>query len=177
MLRGHRTSTSLRAVGGRRSFGPSTYLVASVACCLCPGALLFHRSNPTLGTRVQIRTLGRKHERFHPSRGQRRPERGTKHLVPVVHNVSASIRITSAFLGRSPGELLHRLTVRMPGDSSDDVPDAFPGERRTAHTTHYMEQGNRWSHKRQEPRLLEVIEHQIAELTASRDSMDLILTL
>jgi hypothetical protein len=37
MRRGHRTSISLRAVGGSGSSGPSTQPVASVACCLCPG--------------------------------------------------------------------------------------------------------------------------------------------
>ena len=66
---------------------------------------------------VQIRTFRRKRNGLHAARCQHGPKRGTEFRVAIVQNIAAGMKITPSLLGRTAGDLLHPLLIRMSGDS------------------------------------------------------------
>src|SRR5262249_34577343 len=99
-------------------------------------ALLLDRSDPTLSVGIQIRTLGREHNRVYACRCQRRPKRRAKLLVPIMQNVAASIQIAPTLQGCSPGDLLHPFPVWMPGDPGDRDPSGLQVKKEQHRISH-----------------------------------------
>src|SRR5580704_12969984 len=94
--------------------------------------LLLGGPNPTFRKGVQIRTSGGKGHGLYTACRQHRPKRWAELRVTIVQNITASIQISPALLGRAAGDLFHPLLIRMSGDSRHT--GDFPNEGRTTHS-------------------------------------------
>jgi len=79
-------------------------------------ALLFHRTDPTLCERIQIRALGGQLNRLYATACQRGPKRSTELRIPIMQHITAGMKIAQRFLRRTTSDLFHPFFIWMSGD-------------------------------------------------------------